>query len=342
MSRNLALATAALGLVASLALADPADAANVYLSGATAPTGGLWVPDGALPTGGRLWVADHTFGFCPVQPTTATNSSAAFIGSPLAPTGCILAGGQPAMDPATLTAFLPDDSSKSVGIIRVQYRTNTKLFTGSRRTLNGNVANRRCKSGNLAGCRPIAAALDPGGDLYIITQRAGGDIYRIRNALTNNPSGVQLVASTSDGGGAQSLAFVGSDLYIAEATGVTMIQDPSNRVPANIDGEGLCTPNNSCLASDVGLGFLPLAVGSDGTNLFISDLQSLDTVNIYNPDPVNGGFALVPGFFAGVSGFAAAPATVSNGPRLYFAADPSGGAAVGLANWYYQEPVPLP
>ena len=278
MSRNLALGDRRLALVASSPWPIRPMRQMSIFQGATAPTGGIWVADGTLPTGGQLWVADHIFGFCPVQPTIATNSSAAFIGSPLTPTGCILAGGQPAMDPATLTAFLPDESSKSVGIIRVQYRTNTKLFTGSRRTLNGNVANRRCKSGNLAGCRPIAAALDPGGDLYIITQRAGGDIYRIRNALTNSPSAVQLVASTSDGGGAQSLAFVGSDLYIAEATGVTSMIARTRRtaVPATIDGEGLCTPNNSCLASDTRSG-LPAVGGRFGSaaNLVISDLQAI-------------------------------------------------------------------
>ncbi len=337
MFRNLLLGAAALGLASAIAGAAPASAANVYLTGATAPTGGVWVPDSTLATNGRLWVADHTFGFCPVQPTTVTNSSATFIGSPLAPTGCILAGGQPAFDLATQFAFLPDDSSKSVGIIRAQYRTNTKLFTGSRRTLNGNVANGRCKSGTLAGCRPIAAALEPGGDLYIITQRAGGEIYRIRNA-TRNPGAVQLVASTSDGGGAQSLTFVGNDLYIAEGTGLTMIQDPSNRVPASIDGQGLCSPNNSCLATDTGLGFIPLAVGSDGARLFVSDVQAADTVTIYDPDPVNGSISSILGFFPGVSGFAFS----STDGRLYWAADPTGGAAVGLATWYYQNSVIVP
>lgn len=345
MSRNSALGTVTLALAAAIALTEAASAADVYLQGATAPTGGIWVNDVVGPAGGHLWVSDHLQGFCRLNPTSAANTSAT-----LQITGCIIADGQPAFDRARNLAYVPDGSAKSIGVARVKLNASTALFNGGRTNLSGNlpVQQKACKNNNLAGCRPTAVALSPDGrDLYIATKRSGGDIYRIRNAYNGSPgiagapSAVQLVGGSSDGGPVLGLAFIGNDLYLAESAAVTRIADPSNL--DTTDGLGLCNNNNVCAAEDVGLGFLaPLALGSDGTNLFVSDAGSANPVTVINPQT----FAAVtiPEFFVNVSGFAYAPAAVdpvtgatTRVARLFWADDATAGAAVGQGHWYSTE-----
>src|SRR3954471_9460884 len=133
MLRNLLLGASALALVAGVApmsanAADP----TVYFAGATAPTGGIWVPDGTGLAGGHFWLSDHIRGFCRMNPVNAANKAGTLNAS-----GCLVADGQPAYfdygptvnNGLNKVAFIPDGSAKSVGVIRVQLNNSTKLFT---------------------------------------------------------------------------------------------------------------------------------------------------------------------------------------------------------------------
>lgn len=333
------LATSTLVFFNALSIAGSARAVeyNTYLLNATAPTGGVWVPDGTGLAGGHLWVSDHLQGFCRLEPVDAENTQAV-----LNPSGCVLADGQPAYDAARQIAYIPDGSSKSVGVVRVKLNQTTKFFTGGRTNLSGTlqVANKRCKNNTLAGCRPTATALDPAGNLYIATKRTG-DIYRIKKPFAAKPGALHLVAQTEDGAGAQGLAFVGNDLYIAEGTSVTVIPDPTNLDTS--DGVGACGPKNVCAAintgfegSFAGVPILPLTVGSDGSHLYVGDFFEL---NVF--DPTNGSItpmvtiaAPAPAFFRNISGIAYAPSSGPGPARLFWADDPSAGATVLLGHWY--------
>lgn len=338
MLRNLLFGASGLAMAASVAPSTAQADPSVYFPGATAPTGAVWVEDGLQPAGGHLWVSDHLFGFCRSNPSAAANNGAVLQTA----TGCLVADGQPAYDPVRKFVYVPDGSSKSVGILRRKLSAQGFFTSGS--NINKNLPpafpDSACKNNNLAGCRPVAVALIDtagGGDLYIATKRSGGNIYRIRTAGAT-PSALQLIGSTSDGGPAASLTVIGNDLYIAEAAAISVIHDPSNKVAATIDGQALCNNNNQCVAEPVFLQaqlILPSGVGTDGTNLFIGDF--IGTITAFNPATF--GETTVATGYVGVSGFGFAPqGTAPNGAarpaRVFWGTDPTAGANVLQGNWY--------
>lgn len=359
-----AVGTMSCTLALTAAAASSASAANMYLQGVTAPMGGIWVEDGIGPAHGHLWIADHLQGFCRLNPN-ADNSGATLLTSSCKPTG----DGQPAWDPINRLAYSPDGSAKSVGVMRLKLGATSGLFNGGQTNFNNAlpVADSRCKGNTLGGCRPTAVAFvrtnggngTGNGDLYIAVKR-NGNIYRIRNVangspgISGSPSPLQLVGQTSDGVGAQSLAFVGNDLYIAEGAAVTVIQDPSNLNTG--DGLGLCNSTSGrgvCVGEDAGFGFLaPLSVGSDGRRLFVGDASNpLQAVNVVNfdefgtgtPTPFEDG-----GFYLNVSGFAFAPEFIdpvtnaSRPARLYWGDDATAGASILQGHFYFTEASNLP
>ena len=361
LARALLGTSCVLGL--AVAVAEGAAAADLYLQGATAPGGAIWVEDGIAPANGHLWVADHIQGFCRLNPSSAANTSATLQTSTCKPTG----DGQPAYSPAAQLAFSPDGSAKSVGVMRLRLKAGQ--FNGGQTNFNDTlpVADSKCKGNTLGGCRPSAVAFiqtnaNGNGDLYIAVKR-NGNIYRKRNvangsgnipgtnpplAYTGSPSALQLVG-TADG--ALSMTFVGADLYIAEAGSglVTRIIDPSNVVTG--DGLGLCNSGSGrgvCAADDAGFSFLgALSVATDGTRLIVGDATNpLQAVNVVDIDsgivtPFQDG-----GVYVNVSGMAFAPELTSGTggrpARFFWADDPTGGAGVLQGHWFTTEAANLP
>src|SRR5689334_17233249 len=146
------VATAALAASASINAASAA--APIYLQGATAPTGGVWVEDGTGLAKGHLWIADHLQGFCRLDPGNNGNTAAT-----LNTASCKLnLDGQPSYAPIPQLAFAADGSAKSVGVARLKLRSG--LFSGGQTNFNNAlpVADSRCKGNTLGGCRPVATA----------------------------------------------------------------------------------------------------------------------------------------------------------------------------------------
>ena len=237
---------AMIGLAAGAAVAIAAGSApagalpvqqTLYEAPATAPAGGLWLPDGTA-AGGHLWVADHVTGLCRVDPTPANPDFPGVLGSLAA---CYNFGlgraagtaGQPAYDPDGGFVYLPDTSSKSRGVTRLSLNT-----LGARLVTPTVIA----PTAGLGGNQPSAVALGPDGKLYV-GFRKNGSIVRI-----TNPGGagqtVEQVGRSSDGQPVRSMAFADDDLYLGESRLLTVVADPAGR-----SGPG-CAPR--CVAADAG------------------------------------------------------------------------------------------
>lgn len=175
---------------------------TMYASGITDPEGHVWM-------GSHLWVSDQAMGFCRIdaQPGGFAINSGTCSRAALSPS-------QPAFDAATNFVYVPDNSGRSRGVWRLTFDPVTQ-------TVSNPVL--LAPDAGLGGRRPTATALGADGKLYIGFSKSG-DIVRI-----TDPGGDPLLqkeekfGQSSDGRTVYGLAFVGSDLYLAETTAVTRI-----------------------------------------------------------------------------------------------------------------------
>lgn len=237
------LAAALLVIAAPLIYLTRAEAAVATLvgTGVTAPGGVVWVPGGL---GGHWWVSDHIQGFCRLD--VSGTSLVVNAGT------CSLAAtspGQPVFDSAAGVVYVPDNSSKSVGVVRFS------MNAGSETVLETVVL---APGKGLGGNRPTGAALGVGG-LYISFLK-NGSIVRITGPA-GDPAAqvVQSVGGSSDGRRVVSLASVGSTLYLAEGAAVTRI--------GNV---GACS--GGCRGTVVNTGAVaPTGLTADATRVFVGD-----------------------------------------------------------------------
>lgn len=241
---GVAVAAAAAVLVGTAGTALAATATFVT-SGLTAPAGAVWLP-GPTGTPGHLWVSDHLMGFCRVDGTSLTNCQ---------PLG---SAGQPAFDASRNLLYVPDNASKSTGVLRLTYDPASETFTTA-----------EAIAPSLAGNRPVGAALGPDGNLYVSFLK-NGNIVRVTNpagAATTNSAG-----QSSDGRRVVSLAFAGADLYLAEGAQVGRIRT----ITATS-----CT--GGCKATTAGLTVsTPLSVAVDPatSHLYIGHLTGVARANV--------------------------------------------------------------
>ncbi len=141
----------------------PASTAGFVASELTATVGALRLPD-ANGTG-HLWVADHLRGLCMVDTTTQALVGATCNVSALSP-------GQPSFDPIRNLVYVPDNSAKSAGVVRLDWDPVTESFVGD--TMLASTA-------GLAGNRPTASALGPDGKLYVGFLK-NGSVVRVHTA----------------------------------------------------------------------------------------------------------------------------------------------------------------
>lgn len=290
-------------LVTGTLMPSPAVAApGVAYATATMPHG-ITAPNGFLWLGTHLWVADTVDGFCrlDLQPSGTFG---------LNPFTCqILSNGQagqPAYDPLTRSVYVPDSSSKSLGVVRFTFDPVSETFGFSGAIIASNFG--------LGGNQPIAAALGPDGNLYVSFLK-NGNIVRI-----TNPSGftqtIQSVGSSSDGHPVRRLAFVGSALYLAETGGVTRIVDATSSA---------CT--GGCKATPSGLPIAaPKALAVDG----LSTLYVATDAIVYRLDPSGLVTYSASGVVNGlpVSYLNASALAVDPSGDLFIGDDPTGGIPI--------------
>jgi hypothetical protein len=213
-------------------VAGSAPPASVVSFGQTAPAGMVMID-------GHLWVADHVQGLCRLDrvPDAASSAQWAVDADTCDPLGRIGSPGQPTYDGRGNFIYVPDNSHKSPGVWRLKYDP-------SNQTISSPVL--MAPAQGLAGLGITATALGPDGKLYI------GGLNDAWIRRITNPGGdprsqnVELVAQTTDGRGINgSIAFSGSNLYLPENRGLSVIE--------NASGRGACMVGGTCPATIVPL-----------------------------------------------------------------------------------------
>src|SRR5918911_2856845 len=233
LTRGARKALACIGAVSGLLAlaASPASAASVGSIYANA----LNAPGGTVFMGSHLWVSDHVSGFCRLDRNAATGKFA--INAATCSTAA-LSPGQPTFDAATNSVYVPDNSVKGNAVYRLTFNPLTE--TVSKPVALGT-------SAIVAGNKPTSTALGPDGNLYV-GQIRSGQIVRIGNPAGAAPT-AQVVGRTSDGRGANGLAFanasdgtLGTSLYIAEGGGISEIANATTCTGACLAGMTAIAP----------------------------------------------------------------------------------------------------
>ncbi len=172
---------------------------------------GVSVPGGAVWIGDHVWVADHLQGLCRLD------VDGAGVGSINQSTCLDGLDGQPSVAPDGVSVY----STSRAGVHALTFDAGTQTLSD-----NGTLAG--TDTVDFTELRPVATAVDGNGTLHIGTIRSA-DLYAY-DASGPAPGPVD-VGDTSDGGGIASLAAVGTDLFLAEETGLSTIAAPSTATP---------------------------------------------------------------------------------------------------------------
>jgi chitobiase/beta-hexosaminidase-like protein/Big-like domain-containing protein len=184
-----------------------------YGTGVTLPNDGVWM-------GSHLWMADGAAGFCRVDVNPATGIGA------LNSSVCSLATkqpGQPAFDSVNNLVYLPDATTRSVGVLRLQFDP-AGTVCGAPETVCNPVT--VAPGQGLDGQRADAAAIDPTTGTLYIGFLARNSTAPALIARVLNPSGpvanqsVEFVANTTRQRPVYGLGFIGGDLWVGDNGGV--------------------------------------------------------------------------------------------------------------------------
>ena len=301
---------AALGaaLVALVLTAGTALAATTtqVASGLTNPLGILQLAGGDGAS--HVWVSDHLNGVCRLDPATGgglvenQNSCVLFIGK------AALKPGQLSYDQATSKIYVPDLSSKSLGVVRLAYdpaadsgHGGISLFS-DRQPIAANCG--------LGGRLPWASTLGPDGNLYVAFKKSA-DIVRV-----NTPSGASQTCATagsaSDGKKALQLAFVGANLWEIDGNGLGVIPNAA-------------TANGVKASAVVGPSAAPTALAADPAHqaLYVGNANTLYT---FDAGPTStGATAVVANGFSFTTAISATTSTATGAFPLLVGDDSSGG-----------------
>jgi hypothetical protein len=337
----------------------------------------------------HLWVGDANFGICRMDPDLDTGMAALLANptspSPFAITisscpfklnGLSVTGGPMVFDPNTNNIYLVDEQTNSEGIFRLGYLPAAENGEGgidfnSVFSMAGSITGSRF-SGGTTGCAfpsdstagitpapltgtPNAAALAPDGNLWIGYKKTGA-IVRINNPATSSSTGfgtcndfVQLVAATPSRGGGNGMAFIGHDLWGADATGPFVIKNADTTCQAlsqTAPQTPTCPATNPTVAAFAAL--TPTAVYSDqtypylnGNNLYFGDANDVSWVG-----NISGGGTIVVDPFEPAGIFAVGGNPVVNINAItadmtdpanvvaYSGDDPTGVAALAQGRWW--------
>jgi hypothetical protein len=337
----------------------------------------------------HLWIGDSNFGMCRVDPDIDTANAAmaaAPAGSPspfnvniescpFKLNGLSVTGGPMAFDPNTNKIYLTDEQTNAEAILRIGYLPTGDSGEGaldfnSIFSMTGNITGSRL-AGGTTGCpfpndsttggtaaplgRPNAATLAPDGNLYVGFKKSGG-IIRINNPATADATGfgtcndfVQLVAATPTRGGGNGMAFVGSDLWGADAGGPFVIRNAATTCQA-LSQVAPQTPTCPAVRAANGAfaALAPTQVYSDqtypylnGNNLYfgnatddmwVGNISGGGTI-VKNPFEPAGVFALNGIAVVNINGVTTDMTDPAN-VVFYSGDDPSGAALLGQGRWW--------
>src|SRR3954469_15089561 len=221
MPRHARSLATGLALACALALAPAAAADTTML----APKGsGITAPAGVVrDTGGGLWISDALRGVCKVN--TALSGGDALVSdgtwcTATAPVeGAITAGPAAAFqmgyDPATSTLFVAEGASHASGVWRLHIDPATSTITSGAKIV--------FEADRVFG---LALGTDTNGNVAVdYTTKRSPLIHEVPDAINCNPCS-PIIAGSAQTPGAPSLAELNGTLYIAEAVGVTRLDNP--------------------------------------------------------------------------------------------------------------------
>ncbi len=305
-ARRAGVALAAAG-IALLVAALPASAvtSSLYAPGLTSPGGMVWM-------GSHLWVSDHLQGFCRLDGPTTSGTYA--INSATCSTAANVPG-QASFQSDRGFVYVPDSAFNSQGVWRLSFDPVSETVYGGARL---------APDRGLGGSRPSAVALGPDHNLYVASFGTS-DFKRV-----NNPDGgassqaVTQIGRTASGSGAWGLAFVGTDMYMAERGVISAVR--------NVTG---CQQNGQCDAYATPIVVNePTALTSDGINVLWFADTPVNTSNIVRYTVSTGSQAvytssgLLSPTSATLFSFATS-LTLDPSGHLYIGDDPSGGLESG-------------
>jgi chitobiase/beta-hexosaminidase-like protein len=221
----------------------------IYGSGVSLPNDGVWLP-GAL--GGHMWIADGAAGFCRMDAAPA-GSAAPFALNAATCDITTTKPGQPVYDPnaqpdGTHFVYLPDQSTKGLGVVRVNFNPTTEaIVAGSGVAV--------APGQGLENQKTSGAALNPtSGTLYVgflnRNTTAPTEIARIHNPGGANPT-VDFVANVTRHKPIFTLDFIGQDLYVGNNGGLDILSNADSCAPgACISIQVLNTRGPRGMASD--------------------------------------------------------------------------------------------
>jgi hypothetical protein len=308
------------GLV-SLSAAGVAQAATqtTLATNMTFPLGGLVLQGANGST--HMWTPDHINGVCRVDATGLNSGSCVlFIG------GSALKPGQLSYDPVTNFIYVPDLSSKSLGVVRLRYDPAADNGNGGISFFDRTILAQGC---GLGGNLPWGSTLGPDGNLYVSFKKSA-NIVRITSPTDASIpcSNVKVMGTAGDGKKSFALGFVGTTLGETNNNGVGIIPNAT-----------LCATGSigTCNSSNVVSGTVPGPYGITGdtaTNSFwvgalngVYRVSLSGTVSLYQSEP-----AQVVGLTA------AGPRAADGTPTLYGSTDTSLGLIPGTGSLFRLDP----
>jgi hypothetical protein len=191
--------------------------ATLLLAGVTHPRGLLFLGD-------RYWVSDEVNGFCRID----ENAGAASLSHCYKPTPTFMPGQADATDGATLAGnrivYVPD-ASGATGIARFTFNP----ANGGTLTQTGVLASGTSAAEAVAVPKQVPGTTVVPEDAVYIGFSNNGVISKVTKA-SSSPSALIPVANTENGVGVISMAFYGSDLYMAEEGTPTLANGNVNSV----------------------------------------------------------------------------------------------------------------
>jgi hypothetical protein len=230
---------------------------------------------GAL--GGHYWLADHTQGFCRLDP--APDDPGLFASNPVTcdPNGATGSPGQAIYDPVGNFVYVPDSAVKSPGLWRLNFDPVTERVSNPTLLAPG---------GGLDNDKLLGVAMGPDGNIYAAGLK-NGFVYRVQNPRGDTSTmGVDVVGITSDNRGINgSLGMLGNDLYLPENKGASVIKNVTGcAVPA--------TNFVPCTAVQLRLPYVPfaLSVATDQKNgvVYVAVASGASNGTIYRLTPSTG------------------------------------------------------
>ena len=268
---------------------------------------GLTTPKGAIYMGTHVWVSDTALGFCKVDPTQTPNLTACAV----LPAGFV--PGQAAYDKVSNQVYLVNTAAAlatDVAIARLTFvpATETLAAVGTVTTVATVVTNGALTSKSAGSTAPTALVYGPDSQLYVAMAGTSQILRVTAPAALQAKAHIVTFIGAIFNAGSPNIAFHNSDLWAVEVASASILYNAT-----------LCFGNCTSLFFPQAMQVTPLAVTSDGANVYIADGQKVmmfdPIANVYSTMADTGTIAGVTTVFRSISGLA------SDGLGNIFAAD---------------------